>query len=59
MYVIQPETKAIQDTVGQAQNRQYDAKLECRVSGRVLPTGVGCLHLDVKAADLQNILENH
>ncbi|XP_052804259.1 protein amalgam-like [Mya arenaria] len=30
---FKPETKAVQDTVGQAQNRQFDAKLECRVSG--------------------------
>lgn len=30
---FRPETLAVQDTVGQAQNRQFDAKLECRVSG--------------------------
>ncbi|XP_045209937.2 lachesin-like [Mercenaria mercenaria] len=30
---FKPETMAVQDTVGQAQNRQFDAKLECRVSG--------------------------
>ena len=30
---FKPETKPVQDTVGQAQNRQFDAKLECRVSG--------------------------
>jgi len=30
---FKPETIAVQDTVGQAQNRQFDAKLECRVSG--------------------------
>ena len=33
---FKPETLAVQDTVGQAQNRQFDAKLECRVSGESL-----------------------
>ncbi|KAH3701456.1 protein amalgam-like [Dreissena polymorpha] len=30
---FKPETHAVQNTVGQAQNRQFEAKLECRVSG--------------------------
>ncbi|KAL4228856.1 hypothetical protein ACF0H5_011896 [Mactra antiquata] len=30
---FKPETLAVQNTVGQAQNRQFSAKLECRVSG--------------------------
>ena len=30
---FKPETIAVQDTVGQAADRQFDAKLECRVSG--------------------------
>ncbi|WAR06250.1 LACH-like protein [Mya arenaria] len=33
---FKPETKAVQDTVGQAQNRQFDAKLECRIATTTL-----------------------
>ena len=30
---FKPDTIAVQDSVGQAADRQFDAKLECRVSG--------------------------
>ena len=30
-----PDCYAVQDTVGQAADRQFDAKLVCRVSGRI------------------------